>query len=78
MNLEALVAILERVEQKVDHLASATEKQLEALAHSTEKRLDDHERRLRVVEEYKTRALMIAIIAGFVMPLLILYLNKRT
>lgn len=77
MSLDIIAVILERLEQKVDHLASATEKQVEGLALSTEKRLDDHERRLRIVEEYKTRALMLAIVAGFVMPLVVLYLNKR-
>jgi hypothetical protein len=77
MGLDTIAAILERLEQKVDHLAAATERQVQALATSTEKRLDDHERRLRIVEEYKTKALMLAIIAGFVMPLIVLYLNKK-
>lgn len=65
-SLEVVRAILERLEVKVD-----------ALGASTEKRIDDLELRLRTVEEYKNKVMAIAIIAGFVMPLIVMLVSKR-
>lgn len=64
--LKVLEVILQRVEAKLDTLDK----------HMSD-RHQDHELRIRALESAKDRITMLAIVAGFVMPLIVSFIAKR-